>query len=415
MSERSEMIEWIRSELIGPSRPIEEPALVEFDNREFTDRTPFRRGPLAWLPDSEGDMQEVLYFERESPYRKYGAGLLHPVTYPATSPQADQAALEATDTIGAEPEGDELPDDEPIVTETESDDEGDLGSTIGSTGLDDSDDFEVTSPDVRHPSTIGISFCVRLESGGQINLMLPQSRRFFWQAEDAPPFMLNGRYEQCIRRWTDSNGREREAPVWRRLPALLPDTGVTIGHSELVSGQVIRKDIVVPEGSPLALRIEAIPRHLEDQENLWLLTVVLRNTTNLSEQQRSREPVLCQTFFEVKIYGGSLEKYPDSHRPFEHLDPDEQSLALLYRESATWGIGHGCAAGWDAEPDQTPLTIFSDIMPAVQLPSMTPDIEVDGRPVQLTMRALASLPEEGVGPVWELLENLVEGYASWIQ
>ncbi len=40
MNERSEMIEWIRGELVGPSRPLAEPAVIEFIDREFVDPVP---------------------------------------------------------------------------------------------------------------------------------------------------------------------------------------------------------------------------------------------------------------------------------------------------------------------------------------------------------------------------------------
>jgi len=416
MSERSKMIEWIRGELVGPSRPLAEPALVEFNNREFADPVPLRRGPLAWRPDPDVDLQEVLYFERETPHRKYGAGLLHPTGASTTTPLPDQAALQATDTIGAEPEADEEPDDNPDgMPEDSQDNAEELGVGEGGAGSNASDDFEVTSPDIRHPSTIGISFCVRLNLKGQVVVRLPQSRRFSWQAEDAPPFPLNGRYESCVRRWMNQEGCWKEAPVWRRLQAVLPDAGVTVGRSELVSGQVIRKEVTMPEGSPMALRFEVFPRQLPDHEDAWLLTIVLRNSTSQSPTQEPRESILYQTFFEVKVAGGQFEKYPESRRPFAQFDPEEQSLVLLYREYATWGIGHGCAAGWDAEPGGTPLTLYTDVMPAVQLPSMTPYIEADGRPVQLYMRALAALSDDGAGPAWQSLEDLAAGYAVWIQ
>ena len=415
MSERSEMIEWIRGELVGPSRPLAEPTLVEFANREFVDLVPLRRGPLAWRPAPDAELQEVLYFERESPHRKYGAGLLHPAATPATTPPPDQA-LQATDTIGAEPGADESPADVPNGAAAEGDDDADdPDAAEGGAGSDTSDDFEVTSPDIRHPSTIGISFCVWLDVNGQVVVRLPQSQRFFWQADGAPPFPLNGRYESCTRRWTDEGGRTKDAPVSRRLSAVLPDAEVTVERSELVSGQVVRKDVTMPEGSPLTLRIEVFPRQLRDHDNVWLLTVVLRNSTTPSNTRELRESVLYQTFFEVRVAKGQFEKYPESRRPFAQLDPEEQSLALLYRESATWGIGHGCAAGWGAEPGRPAATIYADVMPAVQLPSMTPDITVDGNPIRLSMRALAALPDDGVGPAWESLDNLAAGHAVWIQ
>jgi len=417
MSERSQMIEWIRGEMVGPSRPLTDPESATFTNRDFTDLVALRRGPLAWRPAPDVALQEVLYYDRESPHRKYGMGLLHAPAVPAIVPppnQAAQSALQATDTIGAEPGADEQPD-EVNDNQPEEDDETDETGTSISAAPDASDEFEVTSPDVRHPSTIGISFCVQLDARGSILVHLPQSRNFFWQPEGTPPFQLNGRYEACTRRWTDENGVAKNGPIWRRMPAVMPDAAVAIDRSELVHGRVVRKDVAMPQGSPLTLRVEVFPRRLQGQENIWLLTIVLRNSTDPAQVQNAHESILYQTFFEVAVSEGRFEKYPESRRPFNQLDDEEQSLALLYRESATWGIGHGCAAGWDADPNQTPETLFADVLPAVQLPSMTPDIELNGTQVRLSMRALANLPDDGTGEAWQSLENLAAGYAAWIQ
>ncbi|NDB94666.1 MAG: hypothetical protein EBZ78_00630 [Verrucomicrobia bacterium] len=417
MNDRSQIIEWIRGEMVGPGRPVSETQLVAFANREFTDHMPMRRGPLVWRPSPDAVNQEVLYYERESPHRKYGMGLLHSPALPSVTPPTNQeaeAALQASDTVGADIEADELTDEAGSYQPEENEEKQDSDLAI-SNRPDPSEDFEVTSPDVRHPSTIGISFCVRLDKQGKIKLRLPLSRKFFWQPENTPPFQLNGRYEACTRRWTDESGVERTSPVWRRMPAVLPDAEVTIGRAELFHGRVVRKNVTMPQGSPIALSLDAFPRRLHDRANVWLLTIVLRNSTDPAIVQNQHEAILYQTFFEVSVSEGNLEKYPESRRPFNQLDSDEQSLALLYRESATWGIGHGCAAGWDAVPNEAPVSLYIDVLPAVQLPSMTPDIELNGSPVSLSMRSLASLPENGKGDAWQSLENLALGYEAWIQ
>jgi hypothetical protein len=61
---------------------------------------------------------------------------------------------------------------------------------------------------------------------------------------------------------------------------------VTIDRSELVHGRVVRKDVLMPQGSPLALRVEVFPRRLQGQENVWLLTIVLRNSTDPIRRSR---------------------------------------------------------------------------------------------------------------------------------
>ena len=412
MKERSELIECIRSELVGPARPLADPVVVEFTDRDFVDSVPLRRGSLAWRPAPDADLQEMLYFDRESPHRKYGAGILHSVMAPAAIPPPDQAALQAADGIGAEPE-DDAGDVTGETVRRNEDDGNELGVSESGISSDTLDDFEVTSQDVRRPSTIGISFCVQLDTNGQIIVELPQKRRFSWQAENAQLFPVNGRYESCTRRWTDENGGVKDSPVWRRVPAVLPDTKVIFDRSEFISGQVIRKNVMMPENSPVALRVDVFPRHLQSKENIWLLTVVLRNIS--PPGNREHEAILYQTLFEILISGGRFEKYPESRRSFAQLDSEEQSLALLYRESATWGIGHGCAAGWDAEPGQSPATLYADVMPAVQLPSITPEISIQGTKIQLSMRALANLPDDGTGTEWQLLDDLAVEYGNWIQ
>src|SRR5262245_45936859 len=251
MSERAQLIDWIRGEIVGPSRPITDVATIEFLGDSFIDPIAMRSGPLAWRPDPNTPGQEVLYYQRETPHRKYGAGVLHPgpqfVPAPDQTAAEAQAAADASDTMGIEPDTDEL--QEGAVDAEENDREG-------SDDADASDDFEVTSPDIRHPSTMGISFCVRLDAEDRIIIRLPQSRRFLWQEQTDPEFPLNGRYELCTRRWTDDEGHVKDAPVWRRVPAVLPDTMIAVQGNTLVAGRVLHHAVVMPDGSPLSLSVD---------------------------------------------------------------------------------------------------------------------------------------------------------------
>ncbi|NLO59867.1 MAG: hypothetical protein GX104_02160 [Spirochaetales bacterium] len=411
MSERSELIACIRSEIVGPSRPPEKPLSARFHERDFADPVSLRRGFLGWQPTTESTIEEILYYDRETPHRKYGAGLLHPEGITLVSPVSpDISASNATDTLGIDPDESETlsNNSEENIADTNVSDSADS---------DAEDDFEVTSADVRHPSTIGITFCVKLSANGRIIVQLPQNRRFAWQDEGNQPFPLNGRYEFARRQWTDEQGQTKGSPMWRRRPALLPNTAIIINRDELLTGKPIFRYVPMPEASPIELRLDIFPRQIKNQHDVWLVTAVLRNKSAINGPIDHLEQVLYQTYFEVLVENGLLEKYPESPRPFSQLDSDEQSLTLLYRESATWAIGHGCAAGWDAEPDQAPDKIFTDVMPAVQIPSITPDIKKKGcdEQIRLSMRLLATLPDDMEGPAWQSLTNLADEYARWIQ
>src|SRR5205085_8845962 len=176
MFERSRLIEWTRGEVVGPSRPLVDATVIEFHDRDFIDPTALRNGPLAWRPGPDGDSQEVLYFQRETPHRKYGAGILHPASQGLPTDTEPESAAQASDTLGIDPDSNELVEGAPS-----EDPSNDDSNREQSELADPSDDFEVTSPDTRHPSTMGISFCARLGAKGRVVVRLPMTRHFAWQ------------------------------------------------------------------------------------------------------------------------------------------------------------------------------------------------------------------------------------------
>jgi hypothetical protein len=397
------MIAAVRAEIMGPSQQPDEPTVITFADRLFSDTQTNRRGPISWKPGPDSDLEEVLYFDREAPNRRYGAGLLHPEMQADSNNPAEQAAL-ATDTLGVDIDS----------AEDEDDDDGEAGDDDTSESSSGVEEFEVTSPDARRPSSIGVSCCATLHADGCVVVRLPNARRFAWQSPDATPIQLNGRYEQCKRTWTDDKGVAREAPVWRRQPAVTHHCTVRVRQDELSPGKALRRRVESPNGSPIRLCIDVFPRRVTGRPDTWLLTIVLRNLTPPGDHG-SKEAVLYQTFFDVTIENGEFSRYPESQRPFSQLDEEEQSLTLLYRDSATWAIGHGCAAGWDTMPGEVPSSVFADVMPAVETPSMTPDIrDSAGNPIRLSMRELSELSDDGSSAGWTGLRALVLAYKNWI-
>ncbi len=404
MSDRADLVAYLRGELVGPAVPFCTAKLATFVDGVFTDELARRAGGLCWRPDPEGREEEVLYYYREDPRRKYGAGMLHPAGDQRT-PDAD--ALVATDTVGVE-------GDEPHTDEGEDSDEDVASPDAGEESP--SDDFEVTSPDVRRPSSLGLSFCALLPEGASIVITLPRERKFAWQDASELPCQVNGRYESCVRVTTDEGRPPRQDSIWRRSPAVPLGAAIQISAAECSNGRVIRRPVATGDNSQLRLTLEAYPRPLQGRTGAFLVTIVLRNT---SEAAGTRGAATATTLFQVQMEvsaaGGVFAPYPESERPFDLLDADEQSLGLLYRDASTWAIGHGCAAGWDTEPGQTPQVLFTDVLPAVETPSMTPDITTERGPLRLRMRDLALLPDDGRGPSWDALEQICTEYEEWIR
>lgn len=401
MKERSELISYIRGEIMGPASPMHAPEHIRFDGTIFSDPKTDRLGALTWSLADDGESHEILYYRREAPSRKYGVGLLF--SDGASSGASDPAvrAAESTDHTGIDAAGSE--GDDP-------DEEGVDPSAAGADSADHDDEFEIANRDNRRPSTMGISFCVRLKDASRVTIRFPQRRRFFW-CPDEKGVQLNGWYEKCVRRRLDREGVQHDDDAWRRRPVASHDTVVAFHAYELAHGKrAERKYVPVLEGCGLKLAFDVYPRLLDRKEGIWLMTVVIRNLTTGNDPSST----LYQAFFEVAVEEGSLHPYPESARAFDKMDLDEQSMVLLYRDAATWGIGHGCAAGWEDVASGVPRSIYADVMPAVELPSMTPDIEIDGVSVKFSMDALSCLSDDPTGDGWHSLHQLAGGYSSWI-
>lgn len=414
--ERAAEIEFLRGELVGPARPLEDvsPGIkVSIDAGGCFKLTEEVGTTLYYQPDCEIELQEIVHYRGETPIQRYGIGLLHPrndergaLTSGPEQAESAEVASESSEIILAVVSEPSISSSTLSLMTYEPGDEGSREA--------EDDDFEVNSDDMYQPSVMGISFCLEDEEG-EFLVALPSTKKFFWQLPNTPGFPVNGRYEPCYKIMT-KDGIEHKTEAWKRVPATSDDIAERFVLSSLQSGKTESRTLNLP--GELELQIQVFPRRLHGK---WIITCVLRNMrdakaiTRVEDRIRS---ILFQSYFEVRVTGGAaFSPYPESVRPFDQFDEDEQTLSLLYRDESTWAIGHGCAAGWGHTNESPPDLIFVDVMPAVELPSMTPDIrDKDGKPITLSMRELACLPsfsEDIEG--WKLLDCLASEYASWME
>lgn len=307
--------------------------------------------------------------------------------------------------VDLQSENDEAESVDSELLSAEGVDDGTAATTVGD------EDIDISNADVIHPSSMAVTLCARLDADGALIVRLPRARRFRWQPAEDEPFEVNGLYS--TRSLTTNSSSMPSA--WCREPAVPTKCSVTFGIGELARGKVAKRDVLLARDSRLKLVVECVARI--QANGTFVITAVLRNVTRASSRKEAEPGSLYQAHFEVEIQGGSLVAYPENPIPFDRLDADEQSLALLYRDSKTWAVGHGCAAGWDLPANGGSATsVYADAMPVVELPSMTPDvIQVDGTLLRLSMRELADLDEHQTNHGWTSLQRLVEAYAGWIE
>jgi hypothetical protein len=415
--DRSLLLEWLRSELAGPCLADHhaQHRVVQLagESFELTQENLSEFRPVFYRPGEGLPLDEIICHPQETPKGKYGIGLLYPEQ--TRHPELQDQSAEGDGGEDASAETPEAADAAQPPEEDEDTDDEEVASDAG-------DDLEISVQDRFQPGTMGLSFFAELGSAGAIIVRLPGRRSFAWQ-EEGRAFPMNGWYRRVKRRQraAGKDDRDREYEAWARSPLAQETIELRVPVASFRERRVVRLDVPVAQGCPLRLRLELYPRRddLTDRPDHWLVTVVLRNITPHESEAPITSRILFQSYFEVSVEQGSFEPYPESQVVTEMQDEDERSLALLYSDFATWGIGHACAAGWDSEPGTVPALLYADIMPAVETPSMTPDIRDEaGAAISVSMRELMDLPawQNGLaGTAWDRLDAIVAGYGCWIE
>ena len=147
----------------------------------------------------------------------------------------------------------------------------------------------------------------------------------------------------------------------------------------------------------------------------WIVTVSLFNKQKLNTEgtstSRTQERIE-QSLFEVNLRcvleAGEIGTYPRVDKCL--LSEEDQELELQYKHRHIYAIGHGAAVDWRVEQDNV-KKIWTEFMPAVEVPQVTADVPGDDNRVL----GLAYLAEsETTTGVFKELDQFVEKYSAWV-
>lgn len=140
-----------------------------------------------------------------------------------------------------------------------------------------------------------------------------------------------------------------------------------------------------------------------------IITVTLCNRSELDQntlpRERTRDRVersLFESRLACIVESGELVDYPRVDPSL--LTDEEQELELQYRKQRIYAVGHGAAADWDVTPGRA-ARIWSEFMPAAEVPMMTVNIGRDDEVLRLSRLADTPMLDE--------LDQFVCGYADW--
>ena len=377
VANREIVIEELRKELVGPS-PQGEP--VDCSKPvEFTD-WPQSYGPWTQL----GSGEEIL--QRDPPTKRYGVAVLFPagIGYDSVNNEED-----------TQDDSDGLIDSEDSYSQI-------ADSTNNSTAEQDveergkveaeSDDFDLSTSSSYKPSSMAVSFLADFSEGSELIVKA-----------------TGGRYQK---KTVKVGGQERT--WWLRQPVSIESRFSSKNILSAVAPKVTTTSVENDDCDGLNVGIELFSRPRRS-ESTRLVTVCLVNREAASGSMD--EKCLFQSHFTVTVASpngaANILPYPtgSSTRP----DFEEQSLALLYRNCETFGVGHGCAADWQIDPDANKATsVSAEALPEFEAPSITPNVRRnDETLLEVPMAALAGLVPGDDG--FASLSEVVDLYERWVE
>ena len=380
---RTAMLQALREELLGPA-----PAGEELD---FAESISFKLRSDAFGPfRQKGTGEEVLL--RNGPSQRYGIGVLYPFKSEVrVGEDLSEAGEVGVGRLVAEgDEGEEVQPQSDVAGSQTT--QPRLSPEIAAT---EANDEALALANTYRPSSMAVSFLAELPSGAKLVLRA-----------------TGGRY-RAVKIMVEGG----ERTWWLRSPVVLE---VEVDGDELrKSSRPIGRRTNEENTAGIALEFEVLSRPYKDNLQQRLLTVAVVNRTggNTSLDQHS----LYQSTFEASIVT------PDSHwhiLPYptassigtsdEAWDDEEASIALLYRNTATYATGHGCAADWLHDPIRDRARcVIADPLPAFETPSVTPNVvDSNGQEIQVSMAALAGLVPGDNG--FPAVEKVVSLYEEWI-
>lgn len=360
LENRERLYNFLREELVGPS-PVGEPVDISAD-LSFNSFAEFLR------PRVQANGEEIL--QRESPTVRYGVGVLYPQRPPTE------------EDVTAETETEDEPNDAVMEPSAQQDAEV-IGERARRDEDTEDDEFDVSEVNARRPSSLGISFLAKMVTGKKVRLAV-----------------AGGVYKEKAVRM-----KAQERLWWCRRAVrseALVDCGDLMGDGE-------RTVCLDWQDGSLKLAIWVLSRPYGPDKTVRLLTACVINRSTGSSDAHALFQVVLEASLDM---GGAILPYPQT--PGTRDAPEDEALALLYRHSDTYAVGHGCAADWTKEPDGRVLRVRSASLPALETPSISPSVlGKDGKEVRISMPVLAGLIED-VEPYGEL-ESLCELYEAWLE
>ncbi len=159
-------------------------------------------------------------------------------------------------------------------------------------------------------------------------------------------------------------------------------------------------------------KVTALRRQIED--DLYSVTIMLVNDESgkSSGMKCIFQPEICvcseNNLFVFSEYSGMAD--------FAHMDDEEKSLALQYRNKRVYGSGLGTSINWEIDSNGNGK-LFNDFFPEFEVPQMNFELPHDAIVSEnaLSMKYLSDLNDDTKENKIIVLKELIRTYGDWIE
>jgi hypothetical protein len=222
-----------------------------------------------------------------------------------------------------------------------------------------------------------------------------------WRPSSAAiSFIHDGAQVSCTLGFATYSEVDTEKPSkWARRPEEL--ITVVLGHDEKQIFRTERYNV-------------SISSRWRRVGQAWLVTVGVTNQTpnSQSPEKPPTEDSMYQVALDVESVGGKIRPYNtvDSLA----LDHEEEELALRYRKSAAFAVGHGMSVSWELGDDK--VETFAKRVSLAPLPRYTvPAVDPVGSTSPAMRLGFLSTLLDNPSSVLSEISAFVDEYAGWVR
>lgn len=142
-----------------------------------------------------------------------------------------------------------------------------------------------------------------------------------------------------------------------------------------------------------------------------IVTVSLVNRSRASTRAEEAAGCLLQVVLRARPGTGTIRAYPNA--PHLYGDEEAQELELLYRTAPTYAVGHGVAAAWSGDGQETPEWVHTSYVPAHVVPGIS--FRVPGHEKILDLARLSRFGTAESADLVGALDAFVDSYDGWAE